>query len=150
MQYVNGIIAVVLLGLALIGRDDPVQAGMFILAATLAAIAFKHWLSRRIVRVLAIVAAGLLFWHFAQFLYVVPHLSPDWYWGSDGIRTAGLLFAGFAMIPVLSEYSCRMKASSECERGRRQFEERKRLLDSVRRSQATHPASPVLNPPPRI
>ena len=75
MQYVNAIIAVVLLGLALTGRDDPVQAGMFILAATLAAIAFKHWLSRRIVKVLAIVAAGLLFWHFAQFLYLVPHLS---------------------------------------------------------------------------
>ena len=93
MQYVNAIIAVVLLGLALTGRDDPVQAGMFILAATLAAIAFKHWLSRRIVRVLAIVAAGLLFWHFAQFLYLVPHLSPDWYRGGDGIRAAGLLFA---------------------------------------------------------
>ena len=150
MQYVNAIIAVVLLGLALIGRDDPVQAAMFILAATLAAIAFKHWLSRRIVRVFAIVAAGLMFWHFAQFLYLVPHLSPDWYRGSDGIRAAGLLFAGFAMMPVLSEYSCRMKASSKCERGRRQFEERKRLLDSVRRSQASHPAPPALNSPPRI
>ncbi len=141
MQYVNAITALALLGFALLLRDEPVQAAMFILGATLAAIAFKHWLSPRIVRLLAVVAAGVLFWHFARFLLAVPTLHPDWYWnlGSDGLRTVGLLFAGFAMIPVLSEYSCRMKASSECERGRRQFQERRPFLASIRRSQPSHP-----------
>lgn len=139
MRYVNAIVAVMLLAFALLLRDEPAQAAMFIVGATLAAIAFKPWLRPSIVRVLAVVAAGVLFWHFAQFLYLVPNLHPDWVWNwsSDGGRAVGLLFAGFGMIPVLSEYSCRMKASGECERARRQFQERKPLLASIRRSQTS-------------
>lgn len=142
MRYVNAIVAAVLLGFALLSRHEPAQAAMFILGATLAAIAFKHWLSPRIVPVLAIVAAGIMFWHFAQFLYLVPHLHPQWYGnlGGDGVRSVGLLCAGFAMIPVLSEYSCRMKASGECERALRRFRERRPLLASSRRSQPSPPA----------
>ena len=137
MRYVNAIVAVTLLAFALLLRDEPMQAAMFIVGATLATIAFKPWLRPPIVRVLAVVATGVMFWHFAQFLYLVPNLQPDWYgnWGNDCVRTVGLLFAGFGMIPVLSEYSCRMKASEECERARRQFQERKPLLASIRRSQ---------------
>ena len=136
MRCVNSIVAVVLLLFALLLRDEPTQAAMFIVGATLAAVAFKRWLSLHFVRGLAVVATGALFWYFAQFLYLVPNLQPDWYrdWGGEGMRTVGLLFAGFAMIPVLSEYSCRMKASGECERARRQFQERKSPL-SIRRSQ---------------
>ena len=151
MQYVNAIIAVVLLGLALERARRP-RAGRHVhprrhargdriqtLVEPTHREGARH--SRRWPAVLAFRAV------------LVPRAAsepPIGTGGGDGIRAAGLLFAGFAMIPVLSEYSCRMKASSECERGRRQFEERKPLLDSVRRSQGTHPASPVLNPPPRI
>lgn len=139
MQYANAIIAVVLLALALLKLDDPAEASMFILGAAIAAIAFKHWLSAWTVRLLAVVAAGMLFCYFWSFFSLVPHLQPDWYWQPRAIDAVGLLFAGFAMIPVLSEYSCRMKASAMCERGRRQFEERKPLLATLRHFRTSRP-----------
>ena len=134
MQYVNAIIALALLALALVTRADPVGALMYVVGAVLAATAFKHWLNAWMVRVLAIATAGALFWYFGQFFLLADTLTPDWYGGAGAIHALGLLFAGFAMIPVLSEYSCRMKASAECERGRRQFQERKPLLDTLRPS----------------
>lgn len=137
MQYVNAIIAVALLGLAVLMRDEPGQAMMFVLGAVLAAVAFKHWLSTWMVRLLAFVAAGTMFCYFGNFLFLVPTLQPDWYWQPlDVLDAAGLLFAGFAMIPVLTEYSCRMKASKECERGRRQSQE-KSMLETLRPSQTS-------------
>lgn len=130
MQYVNAVVAVALLVLALVDLGDPSGATMFIFGAILAAVALKHYLSSRVVRVLAFLAAGTLFCYFGQFFVLVPTLQPGWYWqwGADTVHAAGLLLAGFAMIPVLSEYSCRMKATRECERGRRDLAERKPLL----------------------
>ena len=140
MQYVNAFIAVALLGFALLVPHDMGQAPMYIVGATLAAISFKHWLSIWMVRVLALVAAGTMFWYFGRFLLLVPSLQPDWYWQPlAAVDVIGLLFAGFAMIPVLSEYSCRMKASEKCERGRRQFQERKPMFATLRPSH--HPRS---------
>ena len=130
MQYVSAIIAVALLVLAVLKLDDPSGASMFIFGAVLAAVALKRWLSTWTVRVLAFLAAGTLFCYFGQFFYLVPNLQPSWYWDwhGDALEAAALLLSGFAMIPVLSEYSCRMKATAECERGRREFEKRKPLL----------------------
>ena len=130
MQFVNAVIAAGLLVLAVLNLDDPSGASMFLLGAILAAVALKRWLSVWPVRVLAFLAAGTLFCYFGQFFYLVPHLQPSWYWEAHGgaLEAAALLLAGFAMIPVLSEYSCRMKATRECERGRREFEVRKPLL----------------------
>ncbi len=130
MQYVNAMIAVALLALALARLDNPSGAAMFIFGAVLAAIALKHYLSSWAVRVLAFLAAGALFCYFGQFFVLVPDLQPSWYWqwGAGTSDAAGLLLAGFTMIPVLSEYSCRMKAGKECERGRRELEVRKPLL----------------------
>lgn len=134
MQYVNAMIAVALLVLAVLNLDDPPGASMFVFGAVLAAVALKHWLSAWTVRVLAFLAAGTLFCYFGQFFYLVPHLQPSWYWDwhGAGLEAAALLLSGFAMIPVLSEYSCRMKATRECERGRREFEARKPLLAGLK------------------
>ena len=139
MQYVNAIIAVVLLAVALLKLDDPAGASGFILGAALAAIAFKHWLNAWTVRLLAVLTAGTLFYYFWGFFSLVPTLQPDWYWQPQAIDAVGLVFAGFAMIPVLSEYSCRMKASAMCERGRRQFQERKPLLATLRDIRTSRP-----------
>ena len=142
MHYVNAIIAVALLGLALLMRHQPGEAAMFIVGAVLAAIAFKHWLSTWMVRTLAFVAAGTMFCYFGRFLLLVPTLQPDWYWQPlEVVDAVGLLFAGFAMMPVLSEYSCRMKASEECERGQRS-QSRKPVLATLRPSQ-TAPSRPL-------
>ena len=130
MRYVNAVIAVALLLLAVLKLDDPPGAAMFLFGALIAAVSLKHWLSTWSVRVLAFLAAGTLFCYFGQFFYIVPHLQPSWYWvwQGDALEATALLLSGFAMIPVLSEYSCRMKATRECERGRREFEARKPLL----------------------
>lgn len=139
MQFVNAIIAVVLLLLAL-AVGEAGHASMFIVGAVVAAIAFKHWLSTWMVRVLAFVTAGAMFYFFWSFFALVPTLQTDWYWQPvELIDAFGLLCAGFAMIPVLSEYSCRMKANAECERGRRQFEPRKPIPTSLRPSQPSRP-----------
>ncbi|MDE0421854.1 MAG: hypothetical protein OXK76_13350 [Gammaproteobacteria bacterium] len=134
MQFVNAVIAVALLVLAVLNLGDPPGASMFLFGAVLAAVALKRWLGARSVRVLAFLAAGTLFCYFGQFFYLVPHLQPSWYWEwrGDALQAAALLFSGFVMIPVLSEYSCRMKATRECERGRREFESRKPLLAGFR------------------
>lgn len=137
MQFVNATIAVVLLVLALVVGEGG-AAAMFIVGAALAAIAFKRWLSTPMVRTLALLTAGAMFYFFWNFFALVPTLQPDWYWQPGEVIDAfGLLCAGFAMIPVLSEYSCRMKANAQCERGRRAFEERKSILPSLRPSHSS-------------
>ena len=141
MHYVNAMVAVALLALALLHLDEATLALMFASGAILAAIAFKHWLGTWMVRILAFGTAAALFVYFAQFFILAPTLQPDWYRHSDGSHALELLIAGFAMIPVLSEYSCRMKASGECERGRREFQERKSILSSLRRPQTSRPVS---------
>ena len=130
------IFAVALLVFALLSLDAPSQALMYIIGAALAAIAFKHWLSTWIVRVLAVGTACMLYWFFGQFFLRAEELMPGWYASGDAIPALGLLVGGFGMIPVLSEYSCRMKASGECERARRQFEERKPVFNALRASES--------------
>ena len=135
MQYVNAVIAVALVVFAAASLDAPAQALMYVVGAALAAIAFKHWLGIWMVRVLAIGTVVTLYWYFGQFFLVAGDLKPGWFATGEAIPALGLLVAGFGMIPVLSEYSCRMKASAECERGRRQFEDRKPFLNALRASE---------------
>ena len=135
MQYVNAFLAAVLTVFALMTLDDPRQALMFGIGAALAAVALKHWLGLWTVRFLATATAVLLYWYFGQFFLRADNLEDGWYASSAALPMAGLLIAGFAMIPVLSEYSCRMKAGADCERARRQFESRKSVLASLRPSQ---------------
>ena len=137
MQYVNAVIAAALLGLALLTLDEPRQAGTFVLGAILAAVALKHWLSPAMVRLLAVLAAVMLFWYFAQFFVLVAEAGGAWRWRQQGLAAAGALLAGFAMIPVLSEYTCRMKASGQCERARR------KLASSRFRARRSQPSQPV-------
>ena len=140
MQYVNAFIAVVLLIFALLSLAEPARALMYIVGAVLGAIALKHWLGVWTVRVLAVVTACTLYLYFGQFFLLAGNLEPGWYGSGQAVSAVGLLVAGFAMIPVLSEYSCRMKASSECERGRRQFEARKPAFNPLRAlQQGTRP-----------
>ena len=129
MQYVNAMIALALLVLAVVNLDNPPGASMFLIGALIAAVAFKRWLSSGTVRVLAFLAAGTLFCYFGQFFYLCRACSRAGIGsGRAMLPCLTLLVSGFAMIPVLSEYSCRMKATRECERGRREFEARKPLL----------------------
>lgn len=141
MRCVNAVIAAALVVFAGASLDAPAQALMYVIGAALAATAFKHWLGVWMVRLLAIGTALTLYWYFGQFFILAGDLEPGWFATGEAIPALGLLVAGFAMIPVLSEYSCRMKASGECERGRRQFEDRKPFLNALRTSEAPRSAS---------
>lgn len=135
MRYVNATTAVALFGLALLQLwllDDPVAALPFALGAVVAALAAKHWLHGKVVRLLAFVAAGVMFCFFWQFFTLTPTLHADWYRQPGTLNVLALLFAGFGMMPVVSEYTCRMKANGDCERARRKAASDAPLLASLR------------------
>lgn len=122
MRYLNAITAVALFGLTLLQLlrlGDPAAAFLFAFGAVVAAVAATRWLHTQVVRLLAFLSAGVMFYFFWQFFSLTPALPADWYRQPGTLHTFGLLFAGFGMIPVVSEYTCRMKANGNCERARR-------------------------------
>ena len=71
-------------------------------------------------------ATGLMFFYFAAFFSMAMHFNEHWYHSGLALDAIGLLFSAFAMIAVLSEYSCRLKA--DCLERR---EEKRRAFFSV-------------------
>ena len=51
-----------------------------------------------------------MFFYFAAFFRIVDHFHENWYRGGMALEAVGMLLSAFAMIPVLSVFSCRMKA----------------------------------------
>jgi hypothetical protein len=118
MQYIHGFIACVLVLLALIHIPfpEPLAWLPYTIAAVLALITLKPELSIPVSTVLAIATAGMMFFFFALFFLVVPTLEANWYTSQYGWAAVCLLLSAFVMIPILSEYSCRLKA--ECREAR--------------------------------
>ena len=112
MQYIHGFIGCVLVLLALIHIPfpEPLAWLPYSVAAVLAFITLKSELSIPISRVLAIATAGMMFFFFAVFFLVVPKLEASWYTTQYGWAAVCLILSAFVMIPILSEYSCRLKA----------------------------------------
>jgi len=91
-------------------------------------------------RMLALVTTIVMFFYFAGFFQLAPTLAADWYAGGKARAAISLLLAGFAMIPILSYYSCRMKA--ECplrRRARRKLERQMQRLQRSHSHSAHHP-----------
>ncbi len=110
MQYLNGTVGLILVVLTILQFDNPDRAPwIYAIGAILALCALKRGLTLWTVRVLAVATAAVMFFYFAGFFTMAPRLQADWYWHSAAFDAGGLLVAAFAMIPVLSEYSCRMK-----------------------------------------
>jgi hypothetical protein len=112
MQYIHGFIGCILVILSLIHVPTPEPLAWFpyAAAAVLAFITLKADLSMGLSRILAIVTAGMMFFFFAWFFLMVPKLSADWYSHQAGWFAVCRLMGAFLMIPILSEYSCRLKA----------------------------------------
>ena len=117
MNYVNGFIALVLICAAFFARQDGIVAGLFTLCALLAALSTIH-LPRFVNHLLAVATTAAMFASFALFFDLAPNLEPDWYMQREAVSTFSSLFAAFAMIPVLSEFSCRMKAPEPSAKGK--------------------------------
>lgn len=118
MQYIHGFIACVLVLLALIHIPFPEPFAWlpYSIAAVLAVITLKSDLSIPVSRVLAIATTGMMFFFFALFFLVAPTLKAGWYTTQYGWAAVCLLLSAFVMIPILSDYSCRLKA--ECREAR--------------------------------
>jgi hypothetical protein len=54
----------------------------------------------------------MMFFFFAAFFLIVPKLTADWYLSQYGWEAVCRILGAFVMIPILSDYSCRLKA--EC------------------------------------
>ena len=120
VHYLNGVLGLVLVVFAVlqVGSEGGVWwASVYIWGAFLAFLTLKLQLNLWTVRFLAVVTTAAMFFYFAAFFRLAPNLHEEWYRGADAIEALGLLFAAFSMIPVLSEFSCRMKADCVEERG---------------------------------
>ena len=118
MHYINAIIGLILGCLALFTIADTATASLFFSSALLALASLKHWRSGVIVWLLAVATTGAMFFFFARFFGQAPHLSPSLADGEALFVPVALLVGAFAMIPVLSEFSCQMKADRDCQLAR--------------------------------
>ena len=122
MRYVNAVTAAALFGLAafqMLSQGDLAAALAFVFGGVVAVFAVTHWLHTKVVRVLAFLSTVIMFCFFWQFFSLTPTLQTGWYREAGTLDAVGFLIAGFGMIPVLSEYTCRMKANGNCARARR-------------------------------
>ncbi len=111
MQYIHGFIGVVLVVLALIHMPfpSPMVWLPYTLWAGLAFLTLLPNLSTGVSRFLAIFTVGVMFFFFALFFLLVPRLEADWYMTQYGWSAVCRILSAFLMIPILSEYSCRLK-----------------------------------------
>ena len=63
-----------------------------------------------VARMFAVATTAIMFFYFAGFFSLAPHLHEYWYRSGVGFEAIGLLLSAFAMIPILSCYSCMLKA----------------------------------------
>ena len=110
MRYVNGLIGVALLVLALgylNEADSAPWSFIYGYGGLVALLSLKSRITGRVAWIGAIGATAAMFCYFAMFFQMVPHLRGDWvYRGHECIY---LVAAAFCMIPVLSNFSCRLK-----------------------------------------
>lgn len=118
MHYINALIgcSFIIIALFYALHPSPLAWTPFALAAVLSLISLKADISIAISRVLAVSTTALMFFFFAGFFVLVPKLATDWYTNQEGWQAVCRIFGAFAMIPILSDYSCRLKA--ECREAR--------------------------------
>lgn len=89
----------------------PVFSVIYALGATLALLSLLNITNAWAVRTLAIASTGAMFIYFFGFFRLVQHFHENWYRGGVALEAIGMLLSAFAMIAVLSVYSCRLKGS---------------------------------------
>ena len=110
MRYVNGLIGVVLIVLAFsyLSKDNSVPWSLIYgYGALVALLSLKSRISNPVAWTGGIGATIAMFCYFALFFQMVPHLRGDWI--AHRHESMYLVVAAFCMIPVLSNFSCRLK-----------------------------------------
>ncbi|MEM7097245.1 MAG: hypothetical protein AAF541_03225 [Pseudomonadota bacterium] len=109
----NAVTGTILLLLALLHVFIPEHLHYIALygsGSLFAFVALRQDLSQNVARLFAIGTTAVMFFYFAGFFTLAPHFHEYWYRSGVGLEGVGLLLSAFAMIPVLSCYSCLLKA----------------------------------------
>ncbi|MEE2783657.1 MAG: hypothetical protein VYE04_09870 [Pseudomonadota bacterium] len=117
MRLLNAVIGCTLLMPALLHvfiPHKPLAAYIFmIMYAVGALLAFTSMHSKmgiRLARIMALGTTAAMFFYFAVFFKMAPQFHEAWYQSGKALEGIGMLLSGFAMIPVLSCFSCMLKA----------------------------------------
>ncbi len=113
MHIVNGVIGLFLAALAILHGTMPgsMQSALaFAVGSLLAFLTLLPNMSTAVARAFAVITTVCMFFYFAGFFSLAPELHSEWYRGMQARAAFSLLLAAFCMIPVLSCYSCRLKA----------------------------------------
>ena len=112
MRVVNGIIGCVLLALAILHifiPKTPILSAVYFGGALLALASLRPNIPFAWARVLAVASVIAMFFYFAGFFRIVDRFHEQWYRSGMMLNAVGMLISAFAMIPVLSVFSSRMK-----------------------------------------
>ena len=111
MRLVNGMAGIALLVIAFNQLGEPdweIWLPAYAVGSLIALSSLKPRLPAWVVWVCAAAATGAMFCYFSLFFQIAPHLRGDWI--AQGHTSTNLLVAAFCMIPVLAEFSRRLKA----------------------------------------
>ncbi len=112
MLYFNGLIGCGFVVLALLHTAEMSHYCWitYSSAALLAFVSLKSHINLNICRILAGLTTLMMFAYFAQFFSVAPGLEGDWYRETKFWEAFSQIIAAFLLIPVLSDYTSRLKA----------------------------------------
>ena len=113
MRVFNGIVGCVLLVLAILHvfiPKTPILTAIYFGGALLALASVRSEISFQWARAFAVATVIAMFFFFAAFFRIVDHFNDQWYRGGMMLEALGMLISAFAMIPVLSVFSCIMKS----------------------------------------
>ena len=91
----------------------PIFSVLYAMGAALALLSLLNVTNAWAVRLLAIASTGAMFLYFFGFFRLVQHFHDNWHRGGVAVEAIGMLLSAFAMIAVLSVYSCRLKGSDD-------------------------------------
>lgn len=128
MRYVNGVIGGVFLILTLLyaGQGSTAHGTCLTMLAFATALAFTTFvpsLPTILSRILAIATVATMFYFFAGFFTMASSFEGQWYRSASAFEAIAFLLSAFCLLPVLSDFSCRLKA--DCPRSRARKTERK-------------------------
>ena len=116
MRVINGIIGCVLLALAILHvfiPRTPILSAIYLGGALLALASLRPNISFAWARVLAVASVIAMFFYYAGFFRIVDNFHEQWYRSGLMLNAVGMLILAFAMTPVLSVFSSRMKCDDQ-------------------------------------
>ncbi len=118
MRMISAIIGCILLAFAVLHAFLPYSSSFIYIYGAGALLAFITVKPGRLgintARFFALCTTAVMFFYFAGFFKMAPYFTETWYKTGAALEGVGMLLSAFLMIPILSCYSCLLKAEG-CE-----------------------------------